>query len=177
MAVQWVADHVEEAFAIGEVGLDRYWVPAALWERQEAVFRELVALALAADKPLIVHTRKAEARAFEVLKELGATRVDWHCYSSRVTRGVAIAEHGHWLSIPANARRAENFSALLRKLPRDKVLLETDCPYLGPDRDAPNEPANVTHTLELAVELWGCSEDAAEDQLASNFEALFGCPP
>lgn len=176
-AIDWVASHVEEAVAVGEIGLDHYWVPEALWGLQEERFRRLVQIAMDADKPIIIHTRKAERRTLEVLQELGATRVNWHCYSSKVKFGRRIAEHGHWLSIPCNVRRAENFRRLLETLPRDKVLLETDCPYLGPDRDALNEPANVRGTLELAAELWQTTEDEVLAQLEANFEALFGFAP
>jgi TatD DNase family protein len=175
--VAWVRDHIDEAFAVGEIGLDRYWVPEPFWAAQEEVFRELVILAMEADKPIITHSRKAERRMFEILEELGARRVDWHCFGSKVKLGRRIAEHGHWLSIPANAARVESFRRLLETLPRDKVLLETDCPYLSPVRGTTNEPANVQHTLALAAELWGVSEEAALDQLEDNFEALFGVRP
>lgn len=175
--VAWVRDHVDEAFAIGEIGLDGHWVPEALWDRQEQVFRELVALALEADKPIIVHTRKRERRTFEILKEMGATRVDWHCFGSRVKLARQIAEHGHWLSIPANVARVESFARMVETLPRDRVLLETDCPYLSPEPGTPNEPANVTHTVRFAAAAWGCSEEEVEAQLAANFTALFGTPP
>lgn len=176
-AVAWVRDHLDDCVAVGEIGLDWHWVPEALWPRQEQVFRDLVRLAMAADKPVIIHTRKAERRALEVLVELGATRVNWHCYSSKVKLGLEIAAHGHWLSIPANARKAENFSRLLAQLPRDKVLLETDCPYLGPDREQLNEPANVAGTARYAAELWGCGLDVVREQLEANFAALFGFAP
>src|SRR5262252_3485292 len=73
-AIAWLEANVAEAFAVGEIGLDGHWVPEALWPRQEHVFRTLVELALAADKAIIVHTRKRERRAFEILRELGATR-------------------------------------------------------------------------------------------------------
>lgn len=175
--VQWVADHIDEAFAVGEIGLDHYWVPEALWGRQEEIFRRLVRLAIAADKPIIIHTRKAEERAFEVLKEEGATRVDWHCYSSKVKRGLRIADHGHYLSIPANVRKADNFRQLLMRLPRDRVLLETDCPYLSPVRGTLNEPANVVETVSLAAELWGTTAEGVQAQLEENFERLFGAAP
>lgn len=175
--VQWVADHIDEAFAVGEIGLDRYWVPEPFWEAQEAIFRRLVAIAMEADKAIIVHSRKAERRMLEVLTEMGATRVDWHCFGSKVKLGRQIGEHGHWLSIPANARRVESFRRLLETLPRERVLLETDCPYLSPERGTLNEPANVHHTVALTAELWQCTEEAALDQLAENFEALFGVPP
>jgi TatD DNase family protein len=176
-AVAWLEDHLDEAFAVGEIGLDHYWVPESLWERQEQVFRRLVRLALAADKAIIIHTRKAERRALEVLVEEGAQRVNWHCYSSKVKLALQIAEQGHYLSIPANVGKAQNFQRMVQQVPRDRLLLETDCPYLGPVRGELNEPANVAVTAQFAAETWGCSADAVEDQLAANFEALFGVAP
>lgn len=176
-AVAWVAAHVHEAVAVGEIGLDRYWVPEALWAAQEQVFCRLVELALAADKPIILHSRKAEQRAFDLLRELGAERVDWHCFGGKVNLARRIAEAGHWLSIPANARKSESFTKMLQVLPRERILLETDCPYLGPERGALNEPANVTLTAAYAAELWGEGVDAVRDRMEANFEALFGFAP
>jgi TatD DNase family protein len=126
---------------------------------------------------MIVHTRKRERRAFEILREMGATRVDWHCFGGKVALARQIAEHGHWLSIPANARRSESFTRMLETLPRDRILLETDCPYLGPDKARPNEPATVRGTAEYAAELWGCPVAEVEARLAESFERLFGFPP
>ncbi|MBX2799759.1 MAG: TatD family hydrolase [Myxococcales bacterium] len=176
-ALAWLAEHLEEALALGEVGLDRYWVPEELWAEQEAIFRRLIRLAMERDKPIIVHSRKAERRAFEILVEEGATRVDWHCFSSKVKLGRRIADHGHWLSIPANVARVENFRRLLETARRDRLLLETDCPYLAPERGQLNEPANVVATVTLAAELWECDVEAVQAQLSENFEALFGVPP
>ncbi|HHO49919.1 MAG TPA: TatD family deoxyribonuclease [Deltaproteobacteria bacterium] len=177
VAVAWLRQHLPDAVALGEIGLDRHWVPEPLWERQEAVFRDLIRLGLALDKPIILHSRRAEARALQILQEEGARRVDWHCFSSKIKLGRRIAEHGHWLSIPANAARIDGFRRLLEILPRDKILLETDCPYLSPVRGELNEPASVARTVSLAASLWGCGEGAAVDQLEENFEALFGFAP
>jgi len=175
--VRWLRDHVDEAFAIGEVGLDGYWVPEALWPKQEEAFRVLVSLAVAADKPLILHTRKRERRALEIVQELGARRVDFHCFGGKTKLAREIAEAGYYLSIPANARRSESFTRMLQTLPRERVLLETDCPYLGPEKDGGSEPAHVRGTARYAAELWGVQEAEAEAQLAANFEALFGVAP
>jgi TatD DNase family protein len=175
--VAWVRDHVEHAFAVGEIGLDGYWVPEALWAEQERVFRALVSIALEADKPIIVHTRKRERRVLEILDELGATRVDWHCFGGKVNLARQIAERGHHLSIPANARRHEAFTRMLQTLPRDRILFETDCPYLGPVPGEDNEPANVRTTLAYAAELWGETEDAVLAQTSESFERLFGVAP
>ena len=175
--VAYVRAHVDSAFAVGEIGLDGHWVPEAFWSDQEAAFRALVAIAIAADKPIIIHTRKREARAFEILQELGARRVDWHCFGGRVKLARRIAEDGHYLSIPANARRSDSFTRMLETLPRDRILLETDCPYLAPEPGARNEPASVAGTAAYAAEIWRVSEREAHAQLADNFTNLFGVAP
>ncbi len=176
-AVDYVRQHIDQAFAIGEIGLDGYWVPEQFWPAQDEAFVELVQLAIKHDKPIIIHTRKREAHTLQLLQELGATRVNWHCFGSRVKLARRIADAGHHLSIPANARRSESFTRMLETLPRTQLLLETDCPYLGPDKEKPNEPANVRGTLEYAAELWGIEPEAAEEQFCSNYRALFRCDP
>jgi TatD DNase family protein len=176
-AIAWLREHVEQAFAVGEIGLDGYWVKEPFWPRQDEAFRALVRLAMDAGKVIIIHTRKRERRTLELLDELGATRVNWHCFGGRLTLAREIAGRGHYLSIPANVRRSESFTRMLETLPRDRLLLETDSPYLGPEKDARSEPAYVKGTATFAAELWKTSETAATDQLASNFEALFGVAP
>ena len=176
-AVAWVRDHVEQAFAIGEIGLDGYWVPDALWDLQERHFRALVRLAIQADKPMILHTRKRERRALEILLEEGATRVDWHCFGGKVSLARQIAAAGHRLSIPANVRKSESFRRMVETLPRTSLLLETDCPYLAPERGERNEPANVASTAAFMAEAWGEPIALVHERLAENFADLFGAPP
>lgn len=171
--VKWLDAHVDHAFAIGEIGLDGYWVPEQFWAQQEKVFCDLVRLAMAADKPIIIHTRKRERRTLELLQELGATRVNWHCFGGKVKWAQEIAAMGHYFSIPANARRSESFTRMLQVLPRDRILLETDCPYLGPVRDQDSEPAHVRGTAEYAAELWHTSFDAVVQQIEHNYADLF----
>lgn len=171
--IAWVRDHATEAIAIGEIGLDGHWVPEPLWARQEEVFRALVTIALEADRPVIVHTRRRERRCLEILTEMKVTRANWHCFGGKVNLARSIAEHGHLLSIPANARRSESFTRMLEKLPRDRILLETDCPYLSPDRERGSEPADVAGTAAYAAELWGVSLADVTAQIEDNFARLF----
>jgi len=175
--LDWIRRHATNAVAIGEIGLDHYWVPEALWQRQEQVFRSFVELAVELDLPIIIHTRKAERRTLEILLEMKAPRVNWHCYSSRLTLGRQIAEAGHFLSIPANARKNETFSGLLRGARREQLLLETDCPYLAPEAGSRNEPANVAGTLAYAAELWQLPVEDAQRTFEQNFERLFRFVP
>ncbi len=177
-AIAWLRDHVEQAFAVGEIGLDHHWVPAALWALQAERFDRLVRLAIEADKPIIVHTRRAERDTLERLVALGATRVNWHCFGGKVKLARQIADvPGHWLSIPANARRSESFTRMIQTLPRERILLETDCPYLGPDRDRLNEPANVAGTAAYVAELWGEPLEAVAARMAQSFADLFHADP
>jgi len=173
--IAYLQTHVDQAFAVGEIGLDGHWVPEAFWQRQEEVFRALCVLAIEADKPIIIHTRKREQRTLEILQELGATRVNWHCFGSRVKLARRIAEQGHYLSIPANARRSESFTRILQTVPKTQLLLETDCPYLSPEPGTRNEPANVAGTAAYAAELWATDPASVQQQLEENFERLFRC--
>jgi len=173
-AIAWVRDNASDAIAIGEIGLDGHWVPESLWPRQEEVFRAMLALALEADKPVIVHTRRRERRCLEILVEMNVTRVDWHCFGGKVSLARSIAERGHLMSIPANARRSESFTRMLQTLPREQILLETDCPYLSPDRTRPSEPADVAGTAAYAAELWGVGLDEVTSRIEENFARLFG---
>lgn len=175
--IAMIREHIESAIAIGEVGLDGYWVPEAFWSRQDEVFRMLVRLAQQFDKPLIVHSRKREPRALELLEELGAKRVIWHCFGSKFKLVQQIAGLGHYVSIPANARRSEAFTKMLQKLPRTQLLLETDCPYLAPKSGERNEPSQVVETLKYAAELWQMTSEQALAQFESNYQRMFGEAP
>jgi TatD DNase family protein len=176
--IAFVRENAAEAFAIGEIGLDGYWVPEPFWELQEQAFRELVRIALDANKAIIVHTRKREKRTFELLLELGAPRVNWHCFGGKLKLAREIVETpGHYFSIPANARRSQSFTRMLETLPRERILLETDCPYLAPEPGSSSEPAHVAQTASFAAELWKTDAASVQRQLAENFERLFGAPP
>jgi TatD DNase family protein len=175
--VFWLRENLGRAVALGEVGLDRHWVPETLWARQEEVFRKLLDVALEHDKPVILHSRKAEVRTLEILLERGVQRANWHCFSSRLKLAHRIADSGHFLSVPANARRSETFTALLRDLPRSQLLLETDCPYLPATAGERNEPGAVALTLSYAAELWRVTADEALNIFRENFARLFHFEP
>jgi TatD DNase family protein len=172
--VAWVAEHVHGAFAVGEIGLDGHWVPPDLWPAQDAVARRLVDIARSADKPIICHSRKREEALFALLLERGARRVNWHCFGGRLGLARRIAEAGHWLSLPANLHRSQSFQRIAEVLPRDRILLETDCPYLSPEPGTPSEPAHVARTAATLAGIWRLPLEETHAQLARNFEALFG---
>jgi len=161
--------------AVGECGLDGHWLAGSTFPEQERVFEALIDVAMRHRLPAIVHSRKRETRVAEILRHLGATHVDFHCYGGKAKSAIRWAhEDGWWFSIPANARRNEAFTKLLRELPPERVLTETDAPYLGPERGVRNEPANVVGTVAYLAELRGWDVDEARARVWANFEALMG---
>ena len=159
--------------AVGECGLDAHWLPEATFPTQERVFEALVEVAIRHRLPVIIHTRKREVRSAEILRSLGATYVDFHCYGGKVKQALRWArEDGWWFSIPANARKSEAFTKMLTELPEERVLTETDAPYLGPERGVRNEPANVVGTVAYFAELKGWTVEDARERMWRNFQEL-----
>ena len=160
--------------AVGECGLDGYWLGEETFAEQERVFEALVDVAMRHDLPAIIHTRKREVRAAEILRNLGAQKVDFHCYGGKVKNALRWArEDGWWFSIPANSMRNEAFAKLLRELPEERVLTETDAPYLSPVTGERNEPRNVVGTITHLAQLRDWNVDTARERVWSNFNILF----
>jgi len=161
-------------FALGECGLDGYWVGPETFPRQEEVFERMINIAQKHDLPLIVHTRKLEQRAADILSHHKVKRVNFHCFGGKVKLARRLAEEqGWWFSIPANAGVNEAFRKMLIELPPEKILTETDAPFLSPTKGQRNEPANVTGTVRLLAELRGWKLEQAREQLWANYNQLF----
>jgi TatD DNase family protein len=165
------------AVAVGEAGLDYYrdWAPR---DRQDEVFRAQIALAAETGKALVVHTRSAEADTATALQEApAALRVVLHCFSSAGLLDPAL-EHGWYVSFAGNVTypKAPELRWAAAQVPADRLLAETDSPYLAPQpvRGRRNEPAHVLHTLAALAH--ARQEDAAELERAidANAAAVFG---
>lgn len=164
----------KKIIAVGECGLDAHWLGAETFQRQEEVFVALLEVAMKNDLPVIIHTRKLEKRAMEILKHYGVKKVDFHCYGGKSKLALKAAEEEGWyFSIPANAGKNESFKKLLVYLPHDRVLTETDAPYLGPVRNTRNDPTNVIYTIDLFAKLRGWTHEQAKLVIWQNFCELF----
>ena len=160
--------------AIGECGLDAYWLSEETFAEQERVFRALISIALEADLPIIIHTRKLEERSGEILAEMNVKRVNFHCFGGKVKLAQKYAEqHGWYFSIPANAGVNEAFQKMLKLLPIEQILTETDAPFLAPSRGERNEPRHVLGTVKLLSDFRGLSLENARDQVWTNYLRLF----
>jgi TatD DNase family protein len=174
--VKRIAQRAEngEMIAVGECGLDAYYVGQELLPPQEEIFEMLIEIAKTFNLPLIIHTRKAEARAAEILAHHNVQKVNFHCFGGRVALAKQLSEkHGWHFSIPCHAVVNEAFQKMMKVLPFECLLTETDAPYLPPRKGERNEPANVPETVALMAKLRNVSEPEAKQQVAKNFEELF----
>jgi TatD DNase family protein len=165
--------------AVGETGLD-YYRDRAPRDRQAAVFRAHRAIAGELAKPLVVHTRAADEDTVAALHDLPAeVPVILHCFSSSELLAPAL-EHGWYVSFAGNVTypKASELRWAAARVPTDRLLAETDCPYLAPQpvRGRRNEPAYILHTLETLAEARGETTASVGEQVAANAAAVFGLP-
>jgi TatD DNase family protein len=158
----------EKAVAVGETGLD-YYRDHAPRDRQLRLFEAELELATAHAKPVVIHNRDADDDTARTLAGFDGTVV-LHCFSSPGLLPAAI-ERGYYVSFAGNVTypKAQDLRAAAKRVPPDRILAETDSPYLAPQarRGRPNEPANVVLTVAALADVRG--EDA--DELAVRIEA------
>jgi TatD DNase family protein len=164
---------------IGECGLDFHY-DLSPRDVQAAVFRRHIEAARQTRLPLVVHTREADAAMTEILREeqaAGPFQFLMHCYTSGPELAETAAEMGAWFSVSgiATFKAAEAVRAVIRDMPADRIIVETDCPYLAPvpHRGRRNEPAYVGHVLDCLADIRGWSREEAEARTTDAFFALF----
>ncbi|HXD71685.1 MAG TPA: TatD family hydrolase [Gaiellales bacterium] len=163
------------AVAVGECGLDFYrdYAPRA---DQLRVFEAQIALANETGLPLVVHTRAADDDTFRML-EAAEAAVLLHCFSS-VDRVEEAIERRYYCSFAGNVAfpRATDLRAAAARVPDDRILAETDCPYLAPPphRGRPNQPAYAAITLGVLARERGVPEAVLGEQIDANADRLFG---
>ena len=164
---------------IGECGLDFHY-DLSPREVQAEVFRVHVEAARRTGLPLVVHTREADAVMADILEEEQARapfRFLMHCYTSGPELAEKAAELGAWFSVSgiATFKAAAEVREIIAAMPADRILVETDCPYLAPVpyRGRRNEPAYVGHILDTLAEIRGWSREEAEARTTDAFFALF----
>jgi TatD DNase family protein len=167
----------ERAVAVGEIGLDFYrdYAPR---DRQRELFARQLELADELRKPAVIHTRSAEKETAAALERFDGT-VILHCFSSPELLPVAL-ERRYYVSFAGNVTypKAEELREAALSVTADRLLVETDSPYLSPQprRGRPNEPANVVHTVAALAELRGEEPATTAALTHANASAAFGLP-
>ena len=164
---------------IGETGLDFHY-DLSPRDIQARVFRSHIAAARETGLPLVVHTREADQVMGDILEEehaRGPFKMLMHCYTSGAELAARAAALGAWFSVSgiATFKAAEDVRAVVRDMPADRIIVETDCPYLAPvpHRGRRNEPAYLPAVLAKLAEIRGWSGPEAEQRTEDAFFALF----
>jgi TatD DNase family protein len=172
------AAQAPEVVAIGETGLDYFRLKGDLeWQRER--FRVHIRAASAAGLPLIIHTRSAAEDTLRIMREERAERPGgvMHCFTESAEVAAAALELGFYISFSGivTFKTAQALREVVPQVPLDRILVETDAPYLAPVpmRGQTNEPAFVVHTAKLVAELLGISLEALGERTTDNFYRLF----
>ncbi|MFO0810505.1 MAG: TatD family hydrolase [Gemmataceae bacterium] len=169
--------------ALGETGLDRYW-DRAPFDQQEDYFDRHLVLARDRKLPVIIHCREAESDVVRMLRDdfdrNGPVRGVMHSFTGDLATAQACLAMGLFISFAGMVtyKTADNLRAVATNVPADRLLIETDCPYLAPVpmRGKRNEPAYVAHTATLLANVRGVTADDLAMQTTRNARELFQIP-
>lgn len=167
--------------AVGETGLDYYRTTGDTeWQRER--FRQHIRTAKHIQKPLIVHSRQAKEDTIRILKEEGAEQVGGvlHCFTEDMPMAIAAMELNFYISFSGivTFNSAKEIQQVAREMPLNRLLIETDSPYLAPvpHRGKPNQPAYVRYVAEFIAQLRGMEFATVAEQTTTNFFELFSVP-
>ncbi len=169
----------EPFVAIGEIGLDYYWDTSFKAEQIEA-FHKQISWAKAQDLPIIIHTRDAFEDTFKVLREENAPNLRgvFHSFTgTEAELNEVLTFENFYVGLNGVVTfKNSNLKDYIKDIPLERLLIETDAPYLSPvpKRGKRNEPAHLQYTLHFLAELWGISAEALAEQTTANAKKLFG---
>lgn len=167
--------------AVGETGLD-YHYDFADRRTQAAVFRRQLEIAAEADKPVVIHCREAREDALAILDDFALPAgVVFHCFTETPVEAEAILARGYWISLTGvvTFKKSEALRAVARLIPADRLMVETDAPYLSPEpvrQVRPNEPAHVVHTARCIAEAREMTFSELAALTTANAKRFFGLP-
>jgi len=168
--LNFIESKKEKIVAVGEVGLD--FKETEEREKQIKTFKKIIWLAQKINKPLIIHSRKAEEEVIEILEQTKVRKVILHCFSGKKHLLERIKKNYWMISIPANVKFSEHFQMAAKMFPIEQLLCETDSPFLHPSKEKNNEPANVIESYKKISEIKSLSLNEIENIIEQNYFRL-----
>ena len=166
---------MEKCDAIGEIGLDYHWYKDTR-DKQIELFIRQIEIANRLNKPVIIHAREALGDTYNILRQHPCKAV-LHCYSGSYELAKEFIKLGYYISIggPVTFKNAKEPLEVAKNIPLDRLLIETDSPYLTPvpNRGKRNEPSNVVYTAKKIMEIREIDEETFLDQINKNYDSLF----
>ena len=170
--LEFISKNKNKIVGIGECGLDFHW-DTKHKEEQKKVFLKVISLAEKIKKPLIVHSRKAELEAIEILESSKIKNVVMHCFFGKLKYAKRACDLGYNFSIPPIVVRIPQFKLLVQEVPITQLLTETDAPYLSAEKGKINEPVKVEIAVKEIAKIKEMDKEEVEKNVFSNFQKLF----
>lgn len=171
-----------DVYAVGETGLD-YHYDFAKVETQQRVFCGHLDIATAREKPVVIHCREAHRDTLDILAEFpNISRIVFHCFTGTLAEAKEILDAGHWISLTGvvTFKKSDELRQVARLIPADRLMVETDSPYLSPEpvrSTRPCEPAFVRHTAACIAAARGIPLDELIAITSANTRRFFALPP
>lgn len=162
----------DNIISIGEVGLD-YKMDLKHHDEQKENFSKIISFCEKFGKPIVIHSRKAEADIIEMLETSKLKKVVLHCFEGRKHLVGKAIDKGYSFSIPGNIIKLQHFQAVVERTPIQQLLTETDSPWLGPVAGERNEPYNVLGTVKKIAEIKKITAEEAENLIFMNYQRMF----
>jgi TatD DNase family protein len=171
----FIRKHRSRLIAIGEVGLD-FWMVKDKKGRllQQEIFARFISLAIELDLPLNVHSRSAGRYAVDLLVVHGARRVQLHAFDGKIGAAQPAVEAGYGFSVPPSVVRSRQKQKLVKNLPMESLLVETDSPVLAAEPGVRNEPANLSVAIRSIAEIKGLAESEVLRSVIENTRRIYG---
>ena len=171
--IKFIEKNKNKIIAIGEVGLDYFWVKNNINE-QKNLFEKMINLAEKLKKPIIVHSRKAEQDCIDMLQSSKLKKIIMHCFTGKKSLVKNIVDNGWFLTAPTCITRSTQFQENIKLIPINQLFCETDAPYLTPFKNKRNEPAFVVEAYKKLAEIKGMELKDVINNIYMNFQNIFG---
>ena len=173
--LEFIRKHAGGIVAVGEIGLDRYWVKDDKQnERCKEFFIKCLDIAKEFDLPVVLHSRNAEEDVFKIIKENRIKRAVFHHYSGNMTLANQIMESGYYISIPTIIGTSKNLKKIAKNFQLEKFMTETDSPFNSPTQEKTNYPYNVKLTLMKIAEIRNEPFEVVDKATTENAIEFFG---
>ena len=169
--INFIEQNKDKNIGIGEIGLDYY--NGRDKESQKKDFIKMIKLSKKINKPIIIHSRKAELDTIEILEEYECKKVVMHCFSGKKALIKRCIDNRWFFSVPTNIVRAQNFQILVDMAPLSQIFTETDAPFLSPFKEKLNESSFIVESIKMIAQIKKMDETEVKNIIYMNYLKLF----
>lgn len=166
--ISFIRENSDSIVGVGEIGLDKYWIKdEEVHRRVKEVFKGMLRLAEKLGKPVVIHSRKAEEEAVEIIETFSLKKVLLHSYTGNMTVAKRALQDDYYFSVNYRVTNTKTMRKIARTFPLDRILTETDAPFLSPVGGV-NRPANVRFVVEEVAKLRKMDVDEVDSATTRN---------